>query len=686
MKRLIYIFVMIILCWTVIGAVNWVDDPADCPSSDATNFPGQDCSPNEICGDNGGIAQCYDTDSLVWNNDSTTDPSIISYSGSFDGGALVDCYRTADAGSPFCDNSGNFWCDRAAACYTTQHRYTNCTDFGEYLCSECRSGYLDCDSGGDDCEIRTGVTSCVSPDTWHNHHTDCSTCACDSGWDDCNGQGINASDGCEYQDNLACASNALNLTGCAGCTCNSGYSDCDSDLSDGLSGTGCEVQDFVTACSIGAVSGTYDDGCTCLVDPQHHLTNQSADGSSTHANLWTRQYGTGAIANFTDGDSNRSVWLNHTPCFIWEDGLYICPGGSNFLANGTGASTDTWNSTEDIWNVVNNGTFTTQDEFGNSSIIRVHNESWATGICSIFNETNYADSNFLRNKTNINVQRANTTSVNSTVYHTELIKMEANVINFSTNAGLRIVSNVGSNDAFQVEDPNSIPIIDVDTTNMIFSVREQIRIVNYGTGTIRSRWLNDNNNTLMRSDKNFTFRIDEAESKFNWQQASNNLMHLDGKGNLNVSENVTANCFGNASGCYTVSEFLVDSADVTVTGENITEVDRLIYAPDYVNDQIPLAHIDDSLFPFGVKLIHLEITLPSNAAYSMVFEEWNGTPPAALNDIETLTTGAGEAFKEANSTDIDDSDIAKNSYVFLDIPATDVDWIFVKVVYYAKTS
>jgi hypothetical protein len=109
-----------------------------------------------------------------------------------------------------------------------------------------------------------------------------------------------------------------------------------------------------------------------------------------------------------------------------------------------------------------------------------------------------------------------------------------------------------------------------------------------------------------------------------------------------------------------------------------------IIAPDGVNDQIPIFHVDADKYPFGIKLVNVQITIPSDGAYSMVFEEWSGDPAAAQNDIETVTTGAGDSYMEVLTGDIDDSDIDADDYIFLDIPATDIDWIQCKFIYYIK--
>ena len=108
----------------------------------------------------------------------------------------------------------------------------------------------------------------------------------------------------------------------------------------------------------------------------------------------------------------------------------------------------------------------------------------------------------------------------------------------------------------------------------------------------------------------------------------------------------------------------------------------IIIAPDGVNDEIPIMHVDALLYPFGIEIDQVSITIPSDGAYSMVFEEWAGDPPAAQNDIETVTTGGGDSYMEVGGGDIDDAALDADDYIFLHIPATDVDWIHVQVIFH----
>lgn len=109
-------------------------------------------------------------------------------------------------------------------------------------------------------------------------------------------------------------------------------------------------------------------------------------------------------------------------------------------------------------------------------------------------------------------------------------------------------------------------------------------------------------------------------------------------------------------------------------------IDALIFQPDQVNDQVVLKHVDALVYPHGIEIDQLSITLPADAAYSMVFEEWAGDPPVAQNDIATVTTGSGDAYMEDGTPT--DGTLDADDYIVLDIPATDVDWVHVQVIYH----
>lgn len=382
-----------------VSAAYWVSNPGNCPQTHG-DYPGQDCSPNLICGDSGGTAQCNQSaisppGSMVA---STTDQdSGGCQDGTCNGGYIIDCFATADSGDPYCDNNGAAWCDRNSSCRDSPvYRRTNCTasmwsssvcglcrsgryncygdtncestatsgcengdnnNYDEATCDdatgggtcECDSGYGDCDAGGEGsgngCEVQFGVTDW--PTGGNNHYDDCSTCGCDTNYEDCDASGCGGGDGCEIHYNVACATNAQNLTGCTDCQCNNNYYDCDSDLSSYFGGNGCEVQDD-SSCSIGVLPGTYNcyadgggscvDGiggssysCDCEVDDQDiATTGDLVLWSGGDPMLFMSQLGSGdgIFVNFSD---SKIFNVNKTGAY-WDGTDLSTPGGGGGFA------------------------------------------------------------------------------------------------------------------------------------------------------------------------------------------------------------------------------------------------------------------------------------------------------------------------------------------------------------------
>jgi len=161
----------------------WVDNPVNCPSSNQTEFPGQNCAPEDICGDSSGTAQCFDTSTIsAPSSTATSNTDQDGGSFGFDGGYLVNCFVTADAEAPFCDNGGSFFCDRNSTCFSTQSRDTTCTAnvFGQSTCGSCRSGFNDCNADGGVCEIQNGA-SCGTNAEFNGCDGANGNCICSSG-------------------------------------------------------------------------------------------------------------------------------------------------------------------------------------------------------------------------------------------------------------------------------------------------------------------------------------------------------------------------------------------------------------------------------------------------------------------------------------------------------------------------
>jgi len=261
------------------AATQWVNNPGSCNISDPTNFPGQNCSPERICGDNSGISQCYNTTTLLPPAVSATSNTL--YSATYpNGGYLVNCYTAVDAAAPFCDNSGSYWCNRSTTCYTTQLRDTICTAnvWGASTCGACRTGYGDCNLDGGVCEVQFNTTN--YPSGGNNHYG--ATCVigdvrCDSTYYDCDASGVAAGNGCEALRAGACTTGG-GLTGTWSCAIDAGGS-----------------------CTDGGSNYT----CTCIPPKQYFETGTKAQYGTTDPLLWGVQFGAGPLITFgnsTDED------------------------------------------------------------------------------------------------------------------------------------------------------------------------------------------------------------------------------------------------------------------------------------------------------------------------------------------------------------------------------------------------
>ncbi|MCK5212001.1 hypothetical protein KAJ89_04830, partial [Candidatus Parcubacteria bacterium] len=305
LEWLIPMFVVVAVFGMVqyVNAQYWVDDPANCPAIDETNYPGQNCDDEMICGDLSGIAQCYDTSFINAPTASTT--SNANYSSSYDGGYILNCFATDSSPDPYCNNNNGWWCDRDSECYDV-NRNTVCVEdlMASSTCGTCRSGYRECDGSYTDidgCEIDIGDTPYPGEADAHYHSNGTCTAECDIDFIDCN-----------------------------------------IDL--GTGGDGCEVEDQVSCYFLG-LPGTIQ-GCNgCILDPVNFQTGVEAKFSTTSPLLWGTQYGTGPLFELTNYNASTTggvfyvgndgkVGIGTTsPSAMLTIGLDT---GSQFLVNATG--------------------------------------------------------------------------------------------------------------------------------------------------------------------------------------------------------------------------------------------------------------------------------------------------------------------------------------------------------------
>jgi len=240
-KTLIYLFTAGLSLWLFASTAQaqsyWVSDPDTCPQT----YSGQNCTPYNVCGLNGGTAQCYDTSVLVPPAGDAT--SNTNYSSAFNGGYILDCYALDLAPDPYCNNNGAWWCDRNETCYTTYHRNTTCTGglAASFTCGVCRATYTYCDGSYEDadgCEININVSNCSL----------------------LGGGYINL-------NNV--------VDGSCNCNCKTDFFDCNNDDGDSNINTGnCEIAQG-DPCIVDGLAGVYN-GCECVMSTQYFETGTQA--------------------------------------------------------------------------------------------------------------------------------------------------------------------------------------------------------------------------------------------------------------------------------------------------------------------------------------------------------------------------------------------------------------------------
>jgi len=349
MKNKLMLLLIVFLIPLVSSATYYVTDPDNCPSSDGTNFPGQNCAPQDICGDSSGIAQCYDTSTISApvGSSTTTGTGGTDYSCSdatCSGGFITNCYASIDSGAPYCDNNGAFLVDRNATCYN-KHTQTTATGevFAASTCSAtCTTNYFQCDGSttdADGCEINAGAS-----------------CGAGTG---------------TIVLNQCYSASAGNCTSSTRLDCNNDDSDSNSATCNGADG--CEIL-IGGACTVGSLSGTYASTCSggagvCQVSKSYFQTgtNVAYQTSGAEQFLWGTDYGTGNLINMNN--TNFGIWsLNASGCIIWMDGTSTC---TNPTSSGGGG----WqpnNATENN-NYNTTGNVTADWFFGKLNISNVQN-------------------------------------------------------------------------------------------------------------------------------------------------------------------------------------------------------------------------------------------------------------------------------------------------------------------------
>ena len=283
-----FILIMPILIFLIgmVSGTYYVANPTSCLSNDQTNYPGQYCDPQDICGIISGNVQCYDT-SLI-------SPPVSSSTTTGAGGTDYTCIGTACSGGFITDcyaatNCLTALCDRNATCYN-KHTQTTCNS-GSWISSSCSA-------------------TCTT-----NYF------ACDSNTTDANGCEINAGASCGGGTgtivlNQCYSASAGNCTSASRLDCNNDDSDSNPATCNGADG--CEIL-IGGACSVGGLIGTYGATCTgssgtCVLSKKNFVTGNNTQYSTNASEtfLWGKDYGVGNLVNLTSNNNNSFIIDNQT--------------------------------------------------------------------------------------------------------------------------------------------------------------------------------------------------------------------------------------------------------------------------------------------------------------------------------------------------------------------------------------
>ena len=118
----------------------------------------------------------------------------------------------------------------------------------------------------------------------------------------------------------------------------------------------------------------------------------------------------------------------------------------------------------------------------------------------------------------------------------------------------------------------------------------------------------------------------------------------------------------------------------------IKSKDFEIILPDSINAYAPLVKIitiDTLEAPFGIKILAINVSTQVSTTDTLGFWEYASPAVGASSLIDTVIVSAGYERRE---TTITDSDIAANSYIYVDLSSgTALNRIGGSVVYYVKT-
>lgn len=108
-----------------------------------------------------------------------------------------------------------------------------------------------------------------------------------------------------------------------------------------------------------------------------------------------------------------------------------------------------------------------------------------------------------------------------------------------------------------------------------------------------------------------------------------------------------------------------------------------IFDPDGVqatSDAIPILPVEATWAPFGITVRDIYLKTDASSTYSIDLEEWTTIAGGTVTQIESAIATSGSLEAEDDGT-LNDASVAAGSIVFVDLPATAVNFITVTFTY-----
>jgi hypothetical protein len=109
-----------------------------------------------------------------------------------------------------------------------------------------------------------------------------------------------------------------------------------------------------------------------------------------------------------------------------------------------------------------------------------------------------------------------------------------------------------------------------------------------------------------------------------------------------------------------------------------------ILDPDSIQsdeDAIPLLFVTDDWAPHGITIKDIHLAADQSNSGSYTLEEWT-SPTAHGSDIETVTFSSATTAEDDNT--LTDPSVATNTWVFIDLDTTDLNFLQVTFTYYVN--